>query len=418
MVELFAKSETSATFRAHTDKLISEINVFSDEKILGANIDEWINYYFDEYKILPITLFLDNVSQTLTETKVEKYNPWYKTDPYESKTFKIDGFKITFTIPFDGDDGLLLLRPSRYYMKTFSADRIIKGDDTSYGSIIISLEYTKQELEGKETPDFIASQFSNEFKSYAETIDTINKEVEQFNKSLPEIIKNALATRKKKADDYVSMSEKLSIPLKINPNAPSITPVPMKKVTAKKPEMPSARPRDKEYAISLDNYDNIRKIVYTAGSSMERAASTYAKLSEEELRDIILSHLNSHYENSTGETFSKIGKTDIHIPFENKAAYIAECKIWHGEKNLQSAFEQLTGYTTWRDVRTSIIVLNKNNKDFTKVLDTVNGFMDGNALCQKIERNNLNEWHCTFKKSAETAESMEIQFVVFDIFIP
>jgi hypothetical protein len=390
MVELFAKGDTSATFRAHTDKLIGIINGFSDEKILGADFDEWTNYYLHEYSIQPITLFLDSVTQTLTETKVEKHNPLHRTDPYEAKTFHIDGFKITFTIPFDGDDGLLYLRPSRYYMTTFSVDRIVRGDDSSLGSIIFSLEYTKQELEGMETPEFIASQFSQKFKKYIENIDAINNEVEQLNKSLPEVIKNALASRKKKADDYISMSEKLSIPLKINPNDPSITPIPLKKAPVKKAEAPKTRPRENDYTISLDNYDNIRKIVYTAGSSMEKAVSTYAKLNEEELRDIILSHLNSHYDNTTGETFNKVGKTDILIPFENKAAYIAECKIWHGEKYLQSAMEQLMGYTTWRDVRTSIIIFNKNNKDFSRVLDTIKGFLGSHKLCQKINANNRN----------------------------
>ena len=63
MIELFNNGDTSATFAAHKNKLVEEINKFSDEKILGADFEEWTNYYFEIYKIQPIILFMDNVTQ-------------------------------------------------------------------------------------------------------------------------------------------------------------------------------------------------------------------------------------------------------------------------------------------------------------------------------------------------------------------
>jgi len=239
MIDLFARGETSATFRARADKMVGEINRFTDEKILGVDFDEWVNYYFDEYKVQPISLFMDNVTQTLTETKVEKHNPWHRSgDPYEPKTYQIDGFMITFSIPFDGDEGLLYMRPSRYYMTTFPVDRVINGNESSYGSIIFSIKYTKQELQGKETPEFVASDFSQKFKYYIENIDRVNSEAEQFNESLPDAIRTVLENRKKKAVEYVTMGELLSIPLKINPNAPNTTPILMKKLPVKNQKCP------------------------------------------------------------------------------------------------------------------------------------------------------------------------------------
>ena len=94
MIELFAKGDTSATFKAHTERVINLINNFSDEKILGVDIDEWVIYYFDEYKIQPIVLLMDNVSQVLSETKIERYNQWHRSNPYEQQTFHIDGYRI------------------------------------------------------------------------------------------------------------------------------------------------------------------------------------------------------------------------------------------------------------------------------------------------------------------------------------
>ncbi|MFR3882620.1 MAG: hypothetical protein ACLTX6_10210 [Lachnospiraceae bacterium] len=76
-------------------------------------------------------------------------------------------------------------------------------------------------------------------------------------------------------------------------------------------------------------------------------------------RDHLLATLNTHYELATGETFRKIGKTDIHIEFENKAAFIGECKIWHGERLFQGAIQQVINYSTWRDMKVSVIIFNK-----------------------------------------------------------
>jgi len=297
MNELFAKGETTASFRSHSDKLVGAIKGFSDEKILGADFDEWVHYYFDEYKIQPITLFLDSVSQSLSETTVKRYNHFSRHSDYEPEYFNIDGYNITFTIPFDGDSGLLYLRPSTWIMTNFPVKQVNSGTEDSYGEIIFALEYTKQELQDKDNPkDFIAAQFTQQFKNYIETIDRINKEVEQYNNGLESIIRSALESRKKKANDYVAMGEKLDIPLKLNPNAPNTTPILLKKATVKKPEVPSVKKPETEYQIKSVDYENIRRIVNLAGFSMEKAARTFSKLGEEELRDIIISHLNTHYQ--------------------------------------------------------------------------------------------------------------------------
>lgn len=418
MVELFSRGDTTATFRAHTEKMRGEIDNISNERILGADIKEWTCYYFDNWKIQPLCLFLDNITQSLSETRIEKYNEWHDSFRHEPRTLHIDGFRITFAIPFDGDSSLLYLRPSRQYLTTFRVDSVVSGNDSSYGEIIFSLEYTRQQLQGNDSPDFAASQFEQRFKLYIENINTINAEVNSFNESLHHTIQSALEHRKKKATDYVAIGEKLSISLTINPNAPSTIPVLLKKIAPKKVQMPTMRPQEKEYAISSSDYENIRRIISLAGYSMEKTARTYTKLDEEELRDILISHLNTHYQGTaTGETFSKVGKTDIHIPFENKAAYIAECKIWSGEKNLQGAINQLFSYMTWRDVKVSVIIFNKNNKDFKRILTTLNEFLNSSELCRKNIRATQNEWLCEYNKTPESTEYISVQIIIFDLFV-
>lgn len=81
--------------------------------------------------------------------------------------------------------------------------------------------------------------------------------------------------------------------------------------------------------------------------------------------------LNGHYQGQgTGETFNSCGKTDILIRVEDRNIFIAECKIWGGQKQLNDAIDQLLGYLTWRDTKTSLIIFSRV-KDFTAMLRTL-----------------------------------------------
>jgi hypothetical protein len=409
MIELFARGGTSPTFQNLREKLLAQIASLSDEQILGSNIDEWVKYYFDEYKIQPIKLWLENKISNMEKIKIETRDFRFVKD-WETDTAHVDGYKIIFTIPFEGDEILLHLRPSHRYLSSFPVDAI------NNGNIVFSLKYIKQDLEKDATPEKVASRFDNQLKNYVEMIIWINEEVEQFNLSLTNAIRTALENRKKKTDDFILLGEKLSIPLKNNPNAPNTVPIHLKKVPVEKPQMPSIRPKEKDYAIPESDYTNIRRIISLAGLSMEKAAKTFTKLEEEELRDVFIAFLNTHYLGTvTGETFSKTGKTDIHICFENKAAYVAECKVWHGEKSLQNALEQLFSYTTWRDAKTSIIIFNKGNKDFIKLLGTIKAFLSKCEKCQNRTSVGANEWLCDFKRNKEASDVMKVHIIAFDL---
>jgi len=103
--------------------------------------------------------------------------------------------------------------------------------------------------------------------------------------------------------------------------------------------------------------------------------ATYAKFTEEELRDVLLVHLAPRFEGETsGETFNKGGKTDILIRYEGRNVFVAECLIWNGQAYYLSKISQLLGYLTWRDSKAAIVVF-VHNKDFSKVLAAVENAM-------------------------------------------
>jgi len=421
-MKLFEKGETTARFRALSDEIKQEIDRLTNEEICNTDLGDLEEYYVAKYQIEEIEIFKENITKELFETKIKKYNQFYSPgySEFGSQYHMIDGYKVTFAIPFDGNKDLLDLRPSSYYWQSFPVDRVIAPTDDEYGKIIFSLEFTKNELQASENSnEIVQKSFYQEIRTYYKTIETINQEVRNYNNDLSNIVKKYLETRLQKANDYLQMRERLELPLKLNVNAPNTKPIVLKKVKKKKEiSFPNKKEPEKNYEISDTHYENIKSIISLACISMEKTARTFSKLMEEELRDIILSNLNTHYQGTaSGETFNKVGKTDIYIPFENKAAYVAECKVWHGSKKFIEAIDQLCSYTTWRETKTSLIIFNKENKDFSSLLDSIDQVLKTSDRCKNIIRLEHNQWQGVFSKESDSKDTLTVNIMIYDLYI-
>jgi hypothetical protein len=415
-VELFAKEDTHNHFERLINRVKETIKNMSNDSILGADIEEWTTYYFDENEVEPITLFLDKKDMVYDERKIRESNSFRRTE-YESEYFEYDGIGVTVMIPFGGTNSLLYVTPSQRIMQRFYIEKVEPAKSDTYGKLIFCMGFKIKDIEGKDN-NYINLRFNSYIEDYLKMIDFINHDAKNYNFQLQNVIRNSLVTRKTKAETFIAVGKMLDISMKINPNAPSVTPIILKKNVVKKSIMPTIKKSEDEYQISEEIFDNIKRIVNIAGSSMEKSAKTFSKLEEEELRDVIIAFLNIYYQGSaTAETFSRTGKTDIHIFFNNKSAYIAECKIWHGDKKLQEALLQLFSYTTWRDVKTSLVVFNKEHKSFTSLVDTIKTSLEKSSLFQRFITCGHNEWICEFRKSADSNDKRIVHVVVFDLYI-
>ena len=422
-MELFKNQYVKDFTAQNTDSLKREISNIPDNDILTLDINELANYYLDKYSINTIELYKNDIISDIEEVKIEEVNPFYdrySTIEFEPMTFKIDGYRINYKIPFDGNSNLLYLQPTMSIMTRFEIDRIESNYNSDYlPSICYSISLKRTELDGKDNPqEIIDKEFEKNFKRYETMIGYVNNDINHYNSSLKNTIMELLNKRKEKSSSLSSLLSKINIPLKTSANATNTTPIKLgiKKEIKKYPEKKIDNYED--YSIDDSDYDKIKNIINQACISYERTAITINKLEEEDIRNLLLSNLNSHYDSlATGETFSKTGKTDIRIQFKNKAAYVAECKIWHGPSEFNNAIDQLFGYITWRDVKTSLIVFNKNNKDFSALLNKIDTELNDHKLkisCKRIAPNN---WQCTFKKNNESDEKVELNVLVYDLFL-
>jgi len=147
--------------------------------------------------------------------------------------------------------------------------------------------------------------------------------------------------------------------------------------------------------------------------------SLHSKFDEEGFRDFFLPHLNSisKSHSATGETFNKKGKTDILIQDgDGNNVFIAECKIWLGEKELQYAINQLIDrYVSWRDEHTALIIFNKNNDNFTQLVASARQAIGNHELfVKKINDSSASSTRYAFKNREDEEKHIQLELIIFN----
>lgn len=420
-MNLFLKGNGSVSdyLRKLYGELEGEIDSFADEKIVNCDVDEWTEYLTEKYRVEPISFYVDYATRSIQKTQIKRNNPWgHFGDVYgEPQFYMVDGCNIDYKVPFSGDDVLLKCTPSTYIMTSFEIFGFQKPSNTNYGFITIRLSYTNQEMKGfgDNLEEKVNSDFRNQFSSFEKMSGYANDDIRSYNENLTSNVQQLLNKRREKADVFFSFSKALKIPLNLNSSSPNLTPIPVKKPHRANLNEPKPHAQEQQFYIDDSDFENIIKIIHLCGTALEESAKTFNQFNEEALRDYIKGMLSSHYENTvTGETFRRVGKTDIQIQREDKAAFIAECKVWHGIKLFSDAIEQLFCYATWKDTKLSLIIFNKENKNFAGVQQQIQSWLKEN--CKSCKQWNSNIWDCV-KYREDTGRDVRLAVALYDISI-
>jgi len=96
--------------------------------------------------------------------------------------------------------------------------------------------------------------------------------------------------------------------------------------------------------LDRDKFEAIVELIDNQGRQFERTPTAFQALSEEALRNIILSSLNAVFEGAAvGEAFQGVGKADIYLRISQGQVFVAEVKIWDGPASLAEVVAQLLG---------------------------------------------------------------------------
>lgn len=356
---LFSKFDLGETLRNMESGMLREIDSIEGNKLLNTKIDDWIEYFIDKYNIKHLTLREESISTDQSETQVDVRYDNSRLIRDRSQPFYINGTKICFYIPFDGDEKLFYMQPSTRTMNPPMAD--IENNE-------LAIVFNKI----NPNPDSVKNEFNQILSSIKQNIGWQEKEILEFNNSLSGKVKAKIEARREKLIADQSIVSLLGFPLKKRTNSLKTYSVPeVKRKIISQPQPESEEPFVPEPVLDKKEYDNILKIISDMAFVLERSPKAFSSMQEEDIRNHFLVQLNGQYEGqATGETFNNEGKTDILIRSEGKNIFIAECKFWKGPKSIENAIDQLLGYASWRDTKTAIIVFNRT-KNFSAVIDKI-----------------------------------------------
>lgn len=325
-----------------------EIRSRSDSYLLTVDLNEYTDYLVRKYGYSEIE---PDSSRQITSEKIRRI---VERDDFGERC-EIEKMWVKISFPVEPDEsirGILSLTPSCW---STPPPRL----EYDNGWITTVVEPTETGV--RRGLDELNSEIARR-----------NSDIRKENDNLRVNISNWIRQRKAQIENEDSLLEKISqkveIVLKQKPGTQNALPNlkvkeklrPIVRPTAKAP-VKLELPRDKFYAIL--------ELIMSSCGQFERTPTTFAQLNEEELRNVILSNLNSRYEiEALGEAFSKRGKTDIYLRVQEGGVFIAECKNWAGAKTIDDAVTQILNYLTWRDSYGVVIIFSKR-KGFTKVLE-------------------------------------------------
>ncbi len=349
---LFSQRSLATLLKDQIHKMENTIDELSDDVFLQNSPDDLIEAISQAVYLLPLELLKDQgVSHPpieITDTHV-----WGSPVP-------ISGFRYVIEVPYTGASGLFNHQPDTYDLDKPTA-RL--NSHSMQGSLIFTRIATAEV-----TRDELSASFEAEMQKVGKYIGFQAVQLDRFNASLKDEASRIVNGRRERLLKARHIAASLGYPLKHRPGAPLtyVSPMVRRKITRK-----ISGTFQPEPAIEEAEYQNILRIIENMSFVMERNPRVFSTAPEETIRDHYLVQLNGQYEGSaTGETFNGHGDTDILVRDGSANLFIAECKIWHGQKQFTEAIDQLLGYVTWRDTKTAIIVFNRN-QETTPVVETI-----------------------------------------------
>jgi len=341
-----------------TKAITQEIENKGKEYILGVDEHEFKNYLKDKYSLEP--LMIDYESEHFDMPAISKE---IKEDPFYREKYEVEVYVFTIKYRFLGSGILFSIHPFTF---TMTSTEISVNEHQN----IVSFDF---KLFKKDPQEFEREKNSIKNRAFI-NLENANQYANSFNQEISNFIQNEFLSQKSKflaENDFFA-----AINIKVNPDTVSVFTAPgLQKKIIPQPKVPNNTEYSTAPAMSKEMYDDILKVIYDSGKSMEKKPALYKGKDEEGLRDQFVYVLETRYEATTasGETFNKGGKTDIILKYAPDASniFVAECKFWHGASEFLKAISQLFDrYLTWRDSKVALILF-VTNKEFSSVLETI-----------------------------------------------
>lgn len=382
-----------------------KVDSLKNEEIMANDLEILAGNLYEEFRIEPVEIMDEEFSKRhIGQAKIKKWiDPFFRD--YDGREYvEVDGIVMVFYFPFTGDKDLFKCRASTFSIGGYPDISI------SQGFISFRYEYSLDEMKSENAKDKALETLEYDLEKIRNGIGYANKDVEAFNKSLQSQALQFLQEKKKKVESFFSVANMFEVPVKKTAYAETHVPLQRRIV-------PIAHEYKKEdvYSISDANYADILATIKHMGSTYERTPGSYAAMKEEDLRNTLLAALNGTYlGGAVGEAFRNNGKTDICIEEKNRAAFVAECKMWTGQKSIADALKQLDSYLTWRDCKTALIYFVRR-KDFLGILCTAEETLRAIPEMRQVQVMDKNEFKCCMVSTQNPGQQIQVRVMLFNM---
>ena len=409
---LFFEEGLDTQLCARQPMVCRTVDKIPEDQFLIARDQELGDHVVSRFTVKPIVLHEENKEMHQQETKVDVSHDTMRVflHDHRSGPLYVAGTQITINVPFSGEKWIFQYRTSQWLS-------IFPRADVKDGFLQIKIA-----LPCDTEPNVFKFQYEKEINLIRKYVEFAKKQIDGYNQSLPDLVQDAIKRRRDRLDRHRNIAELLDIPLAPRVGAPSIEPV---KVEIRRPHALPVPPKTglrPEPGITDETYEHVLQFIRHQGRTFERTPGIFAVHGEDDLRHFILAQLNGHFQGAANsEVFRCKVKTDICIEENNRAAFIGECKLWTGPKGLTNALDQLLGYLTWRDSKAALIIFNKDNKDFTRILDSIPETLPTHPLFLKdltCREKGEGEWRVQMRSSEDEGRRVSVHTFVFNLHIP
>lgn len=402
----FRDIDLGSSLNSNKQKMAAKVDSFKNEEIMANDLEILSSNLYEEFRIEPVEIMDEEFSKRhIGQAKVKKRIDPFLQDFYGKEYTEVDGVVMIFYFPFTGEEDLFKCHASTYSLSGYPDISI------SRGFISIRYEYSLSEMQSESAKDSALKKLECDIKDIRDGINYANKDVEAYNMSLKKQALQLLEEKKRKVESFFSVANMFEVPVKKSAYAETHVPLQRKIV-------PIAHEYKKEdiYSISDANYADILATIKHMGSTYERTPKSYAAMKEEDLRNTLLAALNGTYlGGAVGEAFRNNGKTDICIEEKNRAAFVAECKMWTGQKAIADALKQLDSYLTWRDCKTALIYFVRK-KDFLAILQTAEEALRALPEMRQVQILDKNEFKCCMISTQNPGQQIQVRVMLFNMY--
>lgn len=385
-----------------------EVEGFDTNYLLNASEEDLVKHLVGKYSLdAPVLNSDKKYIYNQPEVDIDVSRDSHRAVFDRSEPSFVKGLSVTIAVPFTGDLTFFGYKPGTF---TFNPPRgEIVGNE-------VHLTYQQVEHNAEE----LSKEIDRKVRDIGKYLGWVKRDIEGFNSSLEPFIHELIKHRKAKRLKDLDLVSKLGIPLKKRENVPKTYSV---SEIRKKPRIARPVAIEKPFApepvLETEEYENILNIMHNMALVLERSPSAFEGMKEEDLRQHFLVQLNAQYEGmATAETFNFQGKTDILIRYEGKNVFMAECKFWKGEKAFLSTIDQLLKYTTWRDIKTAILLFNRG-KNFSAVLEKIPQVVKSHGCYKRdIERKEETEFRYVLYQPDDPNRELILTVIAFNVPVP